>query len=158
MDPTTDPRTIELKKSKPSDIARFVEMEGAADTSGFILPNSAEQHRAALAQPHTVYLSIYDNQSLVGFIILARDGETCVEFRRIVVSAKGRGIGQHAISKMEQYCVDELGCKRIWLDVFAENTRGIHIYQKLGYRQFKQGEHNGQPLLFMEKSLQTQKG
>lgn len=155
MELVTDPGMIELEKSKLTDVERFVEMEQAADTSGFILPNSAQQHRIAMAQPHTVYLSIYDNQSLIGFIILARDGETCVEFRRIVVSAKGRGIGQRAISKMEQYCVDELGCKRIWLDVFAENTRGIHIYQKLGYKQFKQAEHNGQPLLFMEKSLQS---
>ncbi|RZM81285.1 N-acetyltransferase [Pseudoalteromonas rubra] len=143
---------IELKESNPSDITRFVEMEVAADTSGFILPYSAEQHCAAMAQPHIVYLSIYDSQSLVGFIILAREGETSVEFRRIVVGVKGRGIGQQALSQMEQYCVDVLKCKRIWLDVFADNTRGIHIYQKLGYTLFERGEHQGRALLYMEKT------
>ncbi|MCG7536570.1 GNAT family N-acetyltransferase [Pseudoalteromonas sp. OOF1S-7] len=144
---------VELKKSKPSDITQFVEMERATDTCGFILPNSAEQHRVAMVQPQIIYLSIYERQSLVGFIILARDDKTSVEFRRIVVSVKGRGIGQQALSQMEKYCADELKCKRIWLDVFAENTRGIHIYQKFGYTPFDSGERQGRALLYMEKIL-----
>ncbi|WP_125560512.1 GNAT family N-acetyltransferase [Pseudoalteromonas rubra] len=144
---------IELKESKIVEVERFVEMESASDTAGFILPYSAEQHLAAMAQAQVIYLSIYQSQVLVGFIILSLDGTSSVEFRRIVVSEKGRGIGQHAMSSMEQYCIDVLGRKRIWLDVFSENARGIHIYQKQGYNQFDRGEYHGQPLLFMEKLL-----
>ncbi|KAF7781152.1 hypothetical protein PRUB_b0284 [Pseudoalteromonas rubra] len=144
---------IELKKSKPSEIARFVEMESADDTAGFIIPCSAEQHLAAMAQAQIIYLSIYERQTLVGFIILSLDDTTSVEFRRIVVSEKGLGIGQHAMRCMEHYCVNELGRKRVWLDVFTENTRGIHIYQKQGYDQFDRSEYQGKPLLLMEKLL-----
>ena len=76
-----------------------------------------------------------------------------VEFRRIVVSCRGIGIGQAAIPAMEVYCREQLHCRRIWLDVFDSNPRGRHIYQKLGYRLFDTGELEGRKLLYMDKSL-----
>ena len=86
--------------------------------------------------------------------ILALDSDlTSVEFRRIVVAAKGAGIGQAAIAAMEAYCVEALRRQRIWLDVFASNPRGLHIYQKLGYRRFDSGELDGRKLLYLQKTI-----
>jgi len=102
-----------------------------------------------------VYLSILHNNKLAGFIILCQEGDETVEFRRIVISSKNRGIGQQTILAMEQYCSQELGCSAIWLDVFESNERGRHIYAKLGYREFKSGAHQGKPLLFMKKQIST---
>lgn len=132
----------------------FVEIEKLDGTSDFIIPYSVEQHRAEMRKPNVVYLSIVSNDALSGFIILAtEDDSESVEFRRIVVASKGRGTGQSAISKMERYCADVLKCNRIWLDVFEINKRGQHIYNKLGYRQFKTGEYNGKALLYYDKKL-----
>ena len=39
------------------------------------------------------------------------------------------------------------------LDVFESNVRGQHIYEKLGYVQFKEGEIDGKPILYYEKML-----
>lgn len=54
---------------------------------------------------------------------------------------------------MEEYCLNELNASRIWLDVFAANQVGRHIYQKLGYCEFDATEVNGKRLLFMQKWL-----
>ncbi|HAS8538026.1 TPA: GNAT family N-acetyltransferase, partial [Vibrio vulnificus] len=37
--------------------------------------------------------------------------------------------------------------------VFELNSRGLHIYQKLGYTQFKEAFYEGKKLLFMEKAF-----
>ena len=145
---------IKLRKAREDEISSFVEIEKLDGTSGFIIPYSVEQHHAEMHKPNVVYLSIVSKDTLLGFIILATgDDSESVEFRRIVVASKGRGTGQSAISEMERYCADVLKCNRIWLDVFEINKRGQHIYNKLGYRQFKTGEYNGKALLYYDKRL-----
>lgn len=149
-----DSATIELRASELSELAAFGDMENAVDTAEFILPYTLGKHQAEFARDEITYLSIYRGSSLVGYFILVRetDGRS-VEFRRIVVAAKGEGIGQVAIRQMESWCRDQLGCERIWLDVFDFNRRGQHIYRKLGYRQFDSTELDGKLLLLFEKSL-----
>lgn len=144
---------IELRESLKHEVTAFVDMENATDTSEFILPYTVEKHIAEMNQAGLIYLSIYDADKLTGFIILAIDDANEVEFRRIVVAVKGKGLGQAAMEKMELYCKTKLNCRRIWLDVFADNERGQHIYQKLGYKQFGNNKHNGRALILMEKRL-----
>ncbi|MBW3695316.1 N-acetyltransferase [Vibrio sp. T187] len=144
---------IQLRESTFADIPTFVAFESASDTSDFIIPYSAERHRLEMENELITYLSIYDDQVLAGFIILAVHDNDDIEFRRIVVGKKGQGIGQSAVTLMEGYCASQFGGKRVWLDVFAENERGQHIYQKLGYKIFKTGDFQSKRLLFMEKTL-----
>jgi RimJ/RimL family protein N-acetyltransferase len=145
---------IELRESIPRDIPAFIEMEKDADTSDFILPYSPERHQSEFAKPDIVYLSILNAGELAGFFILVLEADgRSVEFRRIVVADKGKGLAQAAIPAMEEYCRERLGRNRIWLDVFEFNQRGQHIYQKLGYRRFDQGEAEGKVLFFYDKLL-----
>jgi GNAT superfamily N-acetyltransferase len=64
-----------------------------------------------------------------------------------------RGIGQIAITKMEQYCRDTLKGGRLWLDVYEDNAKGKHIYEKLDYQQFKMEMYNDRKLLYYQKDL-----
>ncbi|MCJ8299194.1 MAG: GNAT family N-acetyltransferase [Pseudomonadales bacterium] len=145
---------IKLRESIDSEIALFVEMEQSTEAAEFIIPYSLTQHLDARQKPEVDYLSILSDGLLAGFIILAIDNVLrSVEFRRIVVATQGQGIGQSAIQAMEAYSVEKLGCERIWLDVFAHNKRGRHIYEKLGYQQFKTAEYQGAELLYLEKKL-----
>lgn len=144
---------LTLSPSSLEQAQAFSDMEQADGTSVFIYPYSAQKHTAEMASDDIVYLSIYQQNKLIGFIILALENEGRVEFRRIVIAEKGKGFGQLAMQKMEQYCKDELQAKSIWLDVFELNTRGMHIYQKLGYSTFKKQESQGKVLVFMEKSI-----
>jgi RimJ/RimL family protein N-acetyltransferase len=129
-------------------------MEQDADAAPNIVPYSYEQHLAEYNRGDIVYLSIYDNHQLAGFFILALDPDNhSVEFRRIVVACKDRGIGQQAISQMETYCREQLNRNRVWLDVFDFNQRGQHVYAKLGYKFFDQKDFHGQTLLCYQKSI-----
>lgn len=144
---------LELRKSVISEASAFVEMECSPDTKGFVIPYSVEKHVSLIESNEVIYLSLYDENELSGFIILSQESQDTVEFRRIVVASKGKGLGQLAIKEVEQYCTEHLNCSKVWLDVFESNSRGIHIYQKLGYTQFKEALYEGRSLLFMEKML-----
>ena len=132
----------------------FSSLEKGIDTREFILPWSTEEHREKFNDPDIRYLSIENDAGrCAGFFLLALEEGDTVEFRRVVISTAERGIGQTAILEMEAYCRENLGTRRIWLDVFAYNVRAIHIYEKLGYRKYREGELNGKPLLYYEKIL-----
>ncbi|MDC8854004.1 MULTISPECIES: GNAT family N-acetyltransferase [Shewanella] len=149
---------IELKQAIATEIGQFVAMEQLQNTADFIMPYPAEKHLAEMTKDTVHYLSIYQNELLAGFMILVEDKPKEIEFRRIVVAHKGQGLGQRAMQLMEEYCLNELNASRIWLDVFATNQVGRHIYQKLGYCEFDATEIdttevNGKRLLFMQKWL-----
>jgi RimJ/RimL family protein N-acetyltransferase len=143
-----------LRESRPDELEIFCRMEQDADIADFILPYTLQQHIAEYLRQETLYLSIVDGESLLGFFILALDpDQVSVEFRRIVVAERQLGTGQRAILAMERYCRDRIHRSRIWLDVFAANQRGIHVYEKLGYSRFDEGELHGKPLLYYHRHL-----
>jgi RimJ/RimL family protein N-acetyltransferase len=130
-------------------------MEKQAHARNYINQTSLEDHQTNFNATEIVYLSIENyRRDLIGYFILAFEcnGED-IEFRRIVVDEKHRGIGQQAIEEMEKYCKTELQRMRIWLDVYDDNSRGKHIYEKLGY--VKTGEEivDGRNLLIYIKEL-----
>ncbi len=145
---------IELRTSTATELSEFAKMETAPDTAHYILAYDEARHRVEFEREGIVYLSIYRQQRLTGFFILALDPDPgSVEFRRIVIAERGRGIAQAAIPLMENYCRDVLGRSRVWLDVYDFNHRGRHVYEKLGYRYFDRHEHDGKTLLFFEKTI-----
>ena len=145
---------VEIREALLEELPFFAKMEMAGDAVEFVIPYSFDKHSIEFNKENTIYLSIVDEEKLVGFIILALEPDgVSVEFRRIVVSEKGRGIGQLAITAMEDFCKVKLNCKCIWLDVFESNQRGRYIYEKFGYAQFKTGDYHGQTLLYYQKML-----
>ena len=145
---------ISLRPSKKEELTIFDAMDRQEHARHFVIQTGLENHQKYFADPAITYLSIENGRNeLCGYFILVLDAETdSVEFRRIIIDQNKRGIGQVAIITMENYCKNQFNVKRIWLDVFADNTRGIHIYQKLGYTLFERGEHQGRALLYMEKT------
>jgi RimJ/RimL family protein N-acetyltransferase len=145
---------LELERATTLDVPALIALERAADTKPYIIPYSDHEHERNMADPALVYLRIVEDGLTAGFFILALDGDgTSVEFRRIVVSAKDRGLGQLAIARMEGFCRTQLGRSRIWLDVFEHNARGRHIYEKLGYKKYMTRTHDNGSLWLYEKSL-----
>jgi len=145
---------IEIRESRSNELRRFSELDQDPDTREHITTSSLQQHRRAFARNDIVYLSIYSESELAGYFILALESEPgSIEFRRIVIAIKGAGTGQAAIGAMENYCRDQLGCQRIWLDVFEANTRGRYVYEKLGYQLFDTGDLRGKKLLYLQKNI-----
>ena len=146
---------IIIRESKEAELDKFVEMEQQPHAKEFINGTDLVTHQRNFTDCNIIYLSIENsNGELSGYFILATDlKEKEIEFRRVLVDQTQRGIGQVAITKMENYCRDELGSKRIWLDVYEDNVKGKHIYEKLGYKLFKDGYYNDRKLLYYQKFL-----
>ena len=144
-------RLITLNKSHIDEI---INMESNSDTSEFIIPYNYKKHLNEINNPLNRYLGIYAKGKLLGFFILGIElnGEK-IEFRRIVIAEKGYGNGQKAIKELEEYCKAFWNTKSIWLDVFDINKRGIHIYEKLGYKKIGENLIDEKHLIIMEKYL-----
>lgn len=146
---------ITLERASLDDAAMFVEMEADEGVRDFIIPYTQAEHSRNLSNPQLIYLRILSGEKPVGFMILNLDADgNSVEFRRIVVATRGKGIGQSAITLMEEFCRNELARARTWLDVFEHNARGQHIYEKLGYVRRGESTHGEKALLIYEKHLQ----
>jgi diamine N-acetyltransferase len=145
---------VSLERASIKDADLFARLEQAPDTKQYILPFTKAEHERRIREPAFVYLRILDGGRVMGFFILVLDADqSSVEFRRIVVSDKGRGIGQSAIHAMEQFCRTDLRRTRIWLDVFEHNSRGQHVYNKLGYEGYGESNHESGKLLLYQKWL-----
>lgn len=147
-------KLIKLRKTKYDDLPAFSKMDKQPHARQFINASSLATHRHNFINENIIYLSIENISSeLVGYFILALEERTDIEFRRIVIDEKQRGIGQSAIVLMEDYCKQTLCATRIWLDVYEDNEVGKYIYKKLGYNRFNVEVLSGRELHFYEKLL-----
>jgi GNAT superfamily N-acetyltransferase len=103
----------------------------------FVIPYSLERHQAECARDEVAYLSVYDREEFVGYVILVLDPDgRSVEFRRIAVVKPGMRHGTSAMAMVHAYCRDRLNRARVWLDVFADNDRAIRLYAASGYQPY----------------------
>lgn len=148
-------RVIRLRASRVDELERFDRLDRQEHARRFVLATGLARHRELFRDDAVTYLSIETmDGTFCGYFILVHEQEVeTVEFRRIIIDASARGVGQTAIGLMEDFCRTRLKAKRIWLDVFDDNTRGMHIYEKLGYRRFREEAVEDRKLLFYEKPL-----
>ena len=64
----------------------------------------------------------------------------------ITAAMQDKGYGTEAIPAMVRYGKDALGLRRIFLKVFPDNARAIHVYEKCGFREYDRTESD----VFME--------
>ena len=146
---------ISLRLSTKEELEIFDEMDRQSHAINFVTQTGIKAHQKYYDEPNITYLSIENSGGeLSGYFVLVAEPDTAsVEFRRILIDQNKRGVGQTAILEMENYCRRELGVKRIWLDVYEDNAIGRHVYEKLGYQQFREELEAGRKLLFYEKAL-----
>jgi len=127
---------IRLELTQLVNIPKLIQIE--SDNSEFIGQYDFDRHKAVIDSNDEMHLSIFDksDNSLVGHIILAglKSTSDSIEFRRIVVSKKGKGFGKDSINLIKKYCFEDLKAHRIWLDVLEDNIRAIEIYKSYGFK------------------------
>lgn len=64
----------------------------------------------------------------------------------ITASKQNLGYGAESIRRMLQYGFDTLGLDRVFLKVYPENKRAIHVYEKCGFVKYNSTEDD----IFME--------
>ncbi len=144
-----------LRLSSRSELEIFDQIDRQAHARKFITQIGIKAHHDLFDEPNITYLSIENSEGELSgyFVLVLESGNQSLEFRRISIDQSKRGVGQVAIKEMESYSQKVFGVKRIWLDAFEDNAIGRHIYEKLGYKQFKEAQRNGRKLLFYEKNL-----
>ena len=64
----------------------------------------------------------------------------------ITASKQDRGYGTEAVTAVTAYGMEYLGLRRVFLKVYPENPRAIHVYRKCGFRAYDRADGD----IFME--------
>jgi diamine N-acetyltransferase len=125
-----------LRPAKTEDIAFIMATEAVAGQQGFVSVWSRAEHEHAIAQPDFRYLIIEERGAPRGYAILrgVSSSDRNLELKRIVVSDPGKGIGRAAMQKLLAWAFLDHLARRVWLDVYEDNTRARRFYESLGFR------------------------
>lgn len=128
---------IRLLDTMEDDLDFVLRAEQSAENCSFISVWTREQHLSTLSSKNLSHLIIENiaDGSRVGYIILAglADANQSIEFRRIVVTEKGKGYGKEALRLVKKMAFQELKAHRLWLDVKEHNVRARHVYESEGF-------------------------
>jgi RimJ/RimL family protein N-acetyltransferase len=128
---------IRLRSTRENDLDFVLRAEEDAENRSFVSVWAREQHLDALTSKNLSHLIIENvtDGNRVGYIILAglADANQSIEFRRIVVTDKGKGHGKEALRLVKEMAFQEMKAHRLWLDVKEHNVRARHVYESEGF-------------------------
>ena len=58
----------------------------------------------------------------------------------ITTSMQNKGYGTEALKRSVAYGFNELGLTRIYLGVYADNPRAIHVYENCGFKEYNRND------------------
>ena len=58
----------------------------------------------------------------------------------ITTSMQNKGYGTEALKRSVEYGFNELGLTRIYLGVYADNPRAIHVYENCGFKEYNRND------------------
>ena len=130
---------IRLRPTMQSDIDFVLSLEQDEENLPFITPWERTQHEAAIRFPDFRHFIVEAGPDLdaAGFIILigCRSRHQSLELKRMVMQAKGQGMGRAALRVVKKVAFDDLGAHRLWLDVKMRNARAKALYESEGFVQ-----------------------
>ena len=136
------PALRELRPTRAADLDLCLAAEADPEVAPFIAPWRRAEHLAALTDPDQRHLLVVSGGRPVGFVLLGGlsrpDG--VIEFRRLVVTARGRGLGRAAVALVVEEAFGRFGADRLWLDVKPDNHRARHVYESAGFTVDSEGD------------------
>ncbi len=126
---------LKIQEATPDQIPYIMALEREPESRDFVFQGTREDHLREIESPVILLLSVTlkSDETPVGFLIAVVDDHSHVlELKRIVMGVKNQGFGREVIQGLMAYGFSTLGINRLWLDVFTDNPRGIHLYQSLG--------------------------
>lgn len=129
---------LQLEKTNNNDITKIIEWENNAENKDFVFQYSREVHQQTILNKDYAHLKVIDNERvMIGFVILRglENPFESIELKRILINKKGKGYGKTTLKMVQEYAFQKLNAHRLWLDVFTENPRAIHVYEAVGFVQ-----------------------
>ena len=121
------------------EVDTIIAIEQHQENSKYVFTWSKDAHIKAIEDSNWLHITIRrkDDNEIVGYILLRgmENDDDCLELTRIVISDKGKGYGRESIRFVKNLCFDEIGCHRLWLDVFDYNTKAIKLYKSEGFQE-----------------------
>ena len=127
---------ILIRNTETEDLLEIMSLE--KKNSDFVSCCTLDQHLRILEDIDNAHMCITSGEDrIVGFFILmgCKSPDHVLEFRRIAIGEKGKGYGRTALKYIKDFCFNELGFHRLWLDVFDDNKRAIALYESEGFIQ-----------------------
>lgn len=122
---------LKIRKMRKEDIEQVAELEREVFADAW----SFQAILSAWEQKQTLLLSAFEDQELIGYVILyfvLEDGEIA----RIAVSEDHRrkGVASRMLREMKSLCKDN-GIGKLLLDVRESNESAIAFYERHGFRR-----------------------
>ncbi len=136
----------------PDYLAMVNDYEHVGRLIGRTAPITEEQDRRwvkkKLAEQAPVFSMLdRDTDAFIGNIELMDIADGAGELGIAITAAmQDKGYGTEAVRAMVEYGMDTLGLRRVFLKVFPNNARAIHVYGKCGFREYDRTEDD----VFME--------
>jgi RimJ/RimL family protein N-acetyltransferase len=128
---------ITVRQANEDDIDYIISAETNSENSLYIRQWSKEKHVSAINDNNVAYFVIENsNHRFIGYIILIglNDPDKNLEFKRIVITEKGKGYGRDAVRFIKEFAFEQTDTNRLWLEVIEHNDRAFHIYESEGFK------------------------
>ena len=125
-----------LRPALPSDIPGIIALERTPFAREFVGQWSEERHRTTLAGGDArYYVSEAESGEFQAYAILRGLSEDsgAIELKRIVVAIPERGLGRRIVVELIRIAFEEFKAHRLFLDVYEDNARALHLYESLGF-------------------------
>lgn len=86
-----------------------------------------------IVSPRAFLLSTVESQPAGAAILSAVGGTACVSGLHVLRDQRGRGVGRSLMAALAQWSTEN-GVEEIFLQVEAENTRTMILYERIGWR------------------------
>ena len=126
---------VTTERATEADIPAIMAIERKPGFEDFVDRWSREQHAAEMARDSTRYFVLRDAGEVTAFAIFQHIGEPDrrVHLKRIVARDAGQGAGTRLLSSALDWLYTETETNRVDLDLFVDNERARHTYEKLGF-------------------------
>lgn len=122
-----------LNECDVTQINRWPSYTGDMKQMDYALREKGWLHECRL-RPGAFLYAVEDGDDLIGFTILEKTGTAEAEFRiALRPDRTGLGLGESIASKTLQIGFEEHRFSRIHLIVRKNNSRGIKLYQRIGF-------------------------
>lgn len=136
--------TVSLRAITRENWYQCTQLQLRPDQQNFVSPVAFSLAQSKF-EPERVPLAIYDDDTLVGFVMYndqpLRDGSYRISRVLIDQQYQGRGYGRQAVLQVIERMRHLSQCKEILIEYSPENTVAAHLYTDLGFETLRKTEY-----------------
>jgi diamine N-acetyltransferase len=129
---------MKFRSATSADIAQICSLETLPEFRTFVGSWPSDQHLKNLADRDASYIVAEDEQGNIAAFAILRgllSEHRAVELKRFVVGLPNQGTGKRFLAEIADRAFGEYGAHRLFLDVFVNNDRALHVYETFGFQK-----------------------